>query len=74
MSTCAAYYAAAARCEELSGLADAELRRRGLLRETLARDVCACLDRADARRKRNQHIRKGVGSNASTFNSTGGSP
>ena len=37
--TCADYYHAAAAYEQLSGLSDAELRRRGLSRETLARDV-----------------------------------
>jgi hypothetical protein len=37
--TCADYYNAAAVYEQLSGLSDAELRRRGLSRETLARDV-----------------------------------
>ncbi len=47
-STCAAYYAAAARYEALSRLADAELRRRGLARETLARDLCPGPDRASA--------------------------
>jgi hypothetical protein len=35
------HYAAAAKYEELSRLADAELRRRGLSRSTLARDVLA---------------------------------
>ena len=35
------HYAAAAKYEELSRLADAELRRRGLSRATLARDVLA---------------------------------
>ena len=49
-STCAAYYAAAARYEELSRLADAELRRRDLARETLARDICRRLDPAAVRR------------------------
>ncbi len=37
--TCADYYNAASAYERLSGLSDAELRRRGLSRETLARDV-----------------------------------
>lgn len=37
--TCADYYNAAAVYEQLSGLSDAELQRRGLSRETLARDV-----------------------------------
>jgi hypothetical protein len=33
------HYAAAAMYEQLSGLSDAELRRRGLSRETLAKDI-----------------------------------
>jgi hypothetical protein len=37
----ARYYAAAAIYEQLSRLSDAELRRRGLSRHTLARDVVA---------------------------------
>jgi hypothetical protein len=37
--TCADYYAAAAVYEQLSGLSDAELSRRGLARDTLARDI-----------------------------------
>jgi hypothetical protein len=41
IKTCADYYEAAARYEQLSKLGDAELRRRGLSRATLARDVCA---------------------------------
>ena len=48
--TCAAYYAAAARYQELSRLANAELRRRGLSRGTLARDVCHRPDPAAERR------------------------
>src|SRR5262245_14954174 len=39
------YYAAAALYEHLRRLSDAELQRRGLSRETLARDVCASCDR-----------------------------
>jgi hypothetical protein len=39
--TCADYYAAAAMYEQLSALSDAELKRRGLSRATLARDVAA---------------------------------
>jgi hypothetical protein len=39
------YYAAAAMYEQLSRLSGAELQRRGLSRETLARDVCAACDR-----------------------------
>jgi hypothetical protein len=41
VKTCADYYAAASAYEQLSGLSDAELRRRGLSRATLARDVSA---------------------------------
>jgi hypothetical protein len=37
------YHAAAAIYEQLSKLSDAELHRRGLSRETLARDVCGTL-------------------------------
>ena len=44
--TCADYYAAAIMYEQLSGLSDAELHRRGLTRESLGRDVCAACDRA----------------------------
>jgi hypothetical protein len=43
--TCADYYAAAAMYEQLSGLSDAELARRGLSRATLAHDACAACDR-----------------------------
>ena len=39
IQTAADHYAAATLYEELSRLSDAELRRRGLARETLARDV-----------------------------------
>jgi hypothetical protein len=39
IETCAASYEAAALYDRLSGLSDTELRRRGLSRETLARDV-----------------------------------
>jgi hypothetical protein len=43
IETCAAYYEAAALYDQLAGLSDAELHRRGLSRESLARDVCdAC--------------------------------
>src|SRR5262245_5440488 len=41
VETMANYYAAAATYEQLSRLSDAELRRRGLSRESLARDVLA---------------------------------
>jgi len=39
-STCADYHAAAGIYEQLRGLSDAELERRGLTRDTLARNVC----------------------------------
>jgi hypothetical protein len=43
ITTAVAYHEAAAMYEQLSKLSDAELRRRGLSRATLARDVCdAC--------------------------------
>jgi hypothetical protein len=45
VETCADHYAAAAICEQLSALSDAELGRRGLSRATLARDVQAACDR-----------------------------
>jgi hypothetical protein len=45
MTTCADYYAAAARYEELSRLSDGELERRGLSRDRLARDLCEAADR-----------------------------
>ena len=44
--TCADYYAAAAMYEQLSALSDAELARCGLSRTTLARDLCAAIERA----------------------------
>ena len=48
IETCAAYYEAAAIYGQLAGLSDAELHRRGLSRETLARDICdACAPRKD---------------------------
>lgn len=50
IATAANYYIAAAVYEQLSKLSDAELRRRGLSRATLARDVCADCDRADLSR------------------------
>ena len=43
-NACADYYSAAALYDELRGLADAELQRRGLSRDTLARDVCQACD------------------------------
>ena len=48
-STCADYYAAASLYEELRGLSDAELRNRGLSRDTLARDACETCDRSAGR-------------------------
>jgi hypothetical protein len=39
MATCASYYAAAGLYERLSKLSDAELRRRGLSRDSLAQSV-----------------------------------
>ena len=47
--TCADYYEAAGLYEELSALSDAELRRRGLSRATLAGHVCAVCDRGSRR-------------------------
>jgi hypothetical protein len=48
IGTCVAYYEAAALYDQLSGLSNAELHRRGLSRETLARDICdACEPRKD---------------------------
>ena len=46
LATCADYHAAAGMYEELSRLSDAELKRRGLSRDTLARDVCESADQA----------------------------
>jgi hypothetical protein len=45
LATCADYHAAAGMYEELSRLSDAELKRRGLSRDTLARDVCESSER-----------------------------
>ena len=47
MRACARYYAAAQTYEQLSGLSDAELHRRGLDRETLGREVFEVFDRGD---------------------------
>jgi hypothetical protein len=48
VETCVAYYEAATLYDQLSGLSDTELHRRGLSRDTLARDVCdACEPRKD---------------------------
>jgi hypothetical protein len=44
--TCVDYHAAAAMYEQLSGLSDAELQRRGLSRANLGRDACAACDHA----------------------------
>jgi hypothetical protein len=44
--TAANYYAAAALYEQLSGLSDSELKRRGLSRANLAHDVVAVCDDA----------------------------
>ena len=46
-NTCADYYAAAAMYEQLSGLSDAELHRRGLSRASLAWDISQACDRAN---------------------------
>ena len=43
-TTCADYYAAATMYEQLSRLSNAELHKRGLSRDTLARDVCHSRD------------------------------
>jgi hypothetical protein len=48
-SACADYYEAAALYDQLSRLSNAELHRRGLSRETLARDVCQSCDRTAER-------------------------
>ena len=48
-STCADYYSAAALYDELRGLSDAELQRRGLSRDMLARDACQACDRSAGR-------------------------
>jgi hypothetical protein len=45
LNACADYYAAAAIYEQLSKLSDAELRRRGLSRDTLVRDAFQSCDR-----------------------------
>ena len=49
MDSCANYYAAAAIYEQLSRLSNAELHKRGLSRDTLARDVFHSCDRTDER-------------------------
>ena len=45
VKSCGDYYAAAAAYERLRKLSDAELRRRGLSRDTLAQDVFHSYDR-----------------------------
>jgi len=45
VATCSDYFAAASIYDELRGLSDAELHRRGLSRDSLARDICAACDR-----------------------------
>ena len=44
VKSCADYYAAASLYDELRGLSDGELHKRGLSRETLARDVSNSCD------------------------------
>ena len=48
VGTCADYYQAAVLYDELSGLPDAELRRRGLSRATLAVDLSRGCDRTNS--------------------------
>jgi hypothetical protein len=45
--TCADYYEAAMLYEQVSGLSDAELRRRGLSRAALGWEIAQACDRAD---------------------------
>jgi hypothetical protein len=47
VETCADYYQAAALYDELSGLSDAELHRRGLSRATLPWDLSQACDRTN---------------------------
>jgi hypothetical protein len=47
-TTCADYYTAATMYEQLCKLSGAELKRRGLNRAALARDVCDSCDRTNA--------------------------
>ncbi len=47
LRTCAHYHEAAATYEDLARLSNAELSRRGLRRDTLARDVCSLCDRRE---------------------------
>ena len=53
--TCADYYDAAAAYEDLARLSNAELDRRGLSRDTLARDICSTCER---RRLTNGNVRQ----------------
>jgi hypothetical protein len=45
--TCANYHAASEMYQDLSRLSDVELKRRGLSRDSLAKDVCEAADRAE---------------------------
>jgi hypothetical protein len=45
VNSCADYYAAAAMYDQLSKLSNSELHKRGLSRDTLARDLCQSCDR-----------------------------
>jgi hypothetical protein len=47
LETCRDYYEAATIYEQLSGLSDAELRRRGLSRTTLASEIVKACDRTN---------------------------
>jgi hypothetical protein len=47
IETCGDYYKAAAIYEQLSGLSDAELHRRGFSRATLASDIVRACDRTE---------------------------
>jgi hypothetical protein len=49
VNACADYYAAAAMYEQLRRLSDGELHKRGLSRDTLARDLCHSCDRTAGR-------------------------
>ena len=49
VGTCANYYEAASLYDELRRLSDAELSKRGLSRDTVARDVCQACDRSGFR-------------------------
>lgn len=47
LGTCGDYYAASAHYEDMARLSDAELKRRGFDRETLAREICDRCERRD---------------------------